>query len=96
MRSLKSILALALLSLSAMAFAAPSVKIDSYTYTGQGLRTAELCGTVSDMTTSPTFVQITVDESSKQQAIYNTLAGPSGKFCVVVVTYRGTAIVKAL
>lgn len=96
MRSLKSILAVSLLSLSAMAFAAPSVKIDSYTYTGQGQKTAELCGTVSDMTTSPTFVQITVDHTSKQPATYNTLAGPNGKFCTVVVTYYGTAIATAL
>lgn len=96
MRSLKSILALALIVSSTMAFAAPSVKIDSYTYTANGVKTAELCGTVSDMTTSPTFVQITVDHGSKQPAIYNTLAGPNGKFCTLVVTYYGTAIATAL
>jgi hypothetical protein len=96
MHSLKLGLMFSLLSFSALASAAPTVKIDSYTYTSQGVRTAELCGTVSNMTATPTFVQITVDESSKQPAVYNTLAGPNGKFCTLVVTYYGTAIATAL
>jgi hypothetical protein len=96
MRTLKLSVLFSLLTFSAFASAAPTVKIDSYTYTAQGVRTAELCGTVSNMTATPTFVRITVDESSKQPAVYNTLAGADGKFCTLVVTYYGTAIATAL
>ena len=94
MRKLLIGLSFSLLSISA--FAAPSVKVTSFTYTGQERRTAELCGVVSEMTTTPTFVQVTVDESSRRPATYNTLVGADGKFCMVVVTYYGTAIAKTL
>jgi P pilus assembly chaperone PapD len=95
MRSLKLVLCLGLLSLSAMA-AAATVKIDSYTYTEQNAKTAELCGTVTGATSTPSFVQITVDHTSKQPAIYNAIANANGKFCAVVLTYYGTASVTAL
>ncbi len=91
---------LLLLSLSLMSFAVlaetPSVKITSYIYVNQDRKVAELCGVVSNATTTPTFIQITVDETSKRPATYNTLAGPDGKFCAVVVSYYGTAVAKAL
>lgn len=95
MRSLKLILCLGLLSLSTFATAA-SVKIDSYTYSAQNSKVAELCGTVTGATTTPSFVQITVDYNSKQPAIYNTIANANGKFCTLVVTYYGTATATAL
>lgn len=91
----KLIMALSLTVLSTAAFAA-DVKIDSYTYVNKERKIAELCGTVTNSSTSQTFVQITVDEQSKRPAIYNTWAGPSGKFCSVVITYYGTAIAEAL
>ena len=89
---------LVLASLSLMSFAAvaaPAVKITSYVYTNDERKVAELCGVVSNMTTVPTYVQITVDESSKRPATYNTLVGADGRFCSVVVTYYGTAIARA-
>jgi len=93
MRKLMMVLALGLLS--STAFAA-DVKINSFTYVNKERRIAELCGTVTNTTGPSTFVQITVDETSKRPATYNTLAGPNGKFCTVVVTYFGTAIAEAL
>ncbi|AUN99241.1 hypothetical protein DOM21_04765 [Bacteriovorax stolpii] len=88
------LLSLALISFNAFA-EAPSVKITSYVYINQERKVAELCGVVSNATTTPTFVQITVDETSKRPATYNTWAGADGKFCSVVVSYYGTAIAKA-
>ena len=88
------LLSLALISFNAFA-EAPSVKITSYVYVNQERKVAELCGVVSNATTTPTFVQITVDETSKRPATYNTWAGADGKFCTVVVSYYGTAIAKA-
>lgn len=88
------LLSLALISFNAFA-EAPSVKITSYVYVNQERKVAELCGVVSNATTTPTFVQITVDETSKRPATYNTWVGADGKFCTVVVSYYGTAIAKA-
>ncbi len=93
MRKLMMVLALGLLS--STAFAA-DVKINSFTYVNKERRIAELCGTVTNSQGPSTFVQITVDETSKRPATYNTLAGPTGKFCAVVITYYGTAIAEAL
>lgn len=96
MRKLMFTMSLTLLSLSAFAQSTADVKITSFVYTTQERKVAELCGVVTNSTTSPTFVQITVDERSKRPATYNTLAGADGKFCTVVVTYYGTAIARAL
>lgn len=93
MRKLLFIFSLFLVS--AGVFAA-DVKIDSYTYINKERRVAELCGTARNTSGPQTFIQITVDEQSKRPAIYNTFAGPNGKFCTVVVTYHGTAIAEAL
>lgn len=89
------LLALSLVSLNAFA-EGPTTKITSFVYINQERKVAELCGVVSNPTTTPTFIQITVDETSKRPATYNTLAGADGKFCSVVVTYYGTAVAKAL
>lgn len=78
------------LVLSANAFAA-SVKITSFNYIRSGEALAELCGTVSDATASPSFVRVSIDHTSNRPATYNTLTDDAGKFCVAVVTYRGTA-----
>lgn len=94
MRKLLIALTFSLISLSA--FAAPSAKITSFQYTGQERRTAELCGVVTDMTTTPTFVQVIVDHNSKRPAHYNTVVGADGKFCTVVVTFYGTAVANVL
>lgn len=86
----KLILAL-VLSLSSVSAMAASVKITSFVYTSQDRKVAELCGVVSDATSTPTFVRVVVDEKSKRPATYNTIADSEGKFCTVVVTYYGTA-----
>ncbi len=88
MRKLMMVLALTLLSGTAMA---ANVKITSFNYVNQERRVAELCGVVTDSEGPATLVQITVDERSKRPATYNTMAGPNGKFCTVVVTFYGTA-----
>lgn len=93
MRKLMMVLALGLLSGTAMA---ADVKITSFNYVNQERRVAELCGTVTGAEAPTTFVQITVDERSKRPATYNTMAGPKGKFCTVVITFYGTAIAEAL
>lgn len=93
MRKLMMVLALGLLSGTAMA---TDVKITSFNYVNKERKVAELCGTVTDAQGPTTFVQITVDERSKRPATYNTLAGPTGKFCTVVITLNGTAIAEAL
>lgn len=93
MRKFTMILALGLLSSTAMA---ADVKITSYNYVNKERRVAELCGMVTGSSAPTTFVQITVDERSKRPATYNTMAGPNGKFCVVVVSFYGTAIAEAL
>lgn len=93
MRRLMMVIALSFFS--STIFAA-DVKISSFTYVNKERRLAELCGTVTNASGPSTFVQITVDETSKRPATYNTFAGPTGKFCAVVVTYYGTAIAEAL
>lgn len=94
MKKWLSILCLGLLSSSAFAETEAIVKITSYTYINQERKVAELCGVVLNQTNVPTHVQVTVDYNSKRPANYNTIAGPDGKFCTVVVTYYGTAIAR--
>jgi hypothetical protein len=91
----KVMMAITLSLISSSAFAA-DVKISSFIYVNKERRLAELCGRVTSAPGPSTFVQITVDERSKRPATYNTFAGPTGKFCAVVVTYYGTAIAEAL
>ncbi|MBC7538478.1 MAG: hypothetical protein H7281_06635 [Bacteriovorax sp.] len=83
------------LLITSMAMAeGPQVKITSFSYSAPSTSTihlAELCGIVRDMTSSPTFVHVVVDQSSKNPASYNTVTGTDGKFCMTVTTYYGTA-----
>jgi hypothetical protein len=85
---MKKILGVAVLSLSFSSIAA-TIKITSFNFIRSPL--AELCGQVSETTTSPTFVNVTVDRGSKNPGAYNTVAGTDGKFCMAVITYRGLA-----
>ena len=93
MRKLIMMLSLGLLSSAAMA---ADVKITSFNYINQERKVAELCGRVTSSETPTTFVQITVDQNSKRPATYNTMAGPTGKFCTVVITFYGTAVAEVL
>lgn len=81
---------IAALLISTSAFAA-SVRITSFNYIRSGEALAELCGTVTDSTSTPAFVRVQVDHTSNRPATYNTLTDETGRFCVAVVTYRGTA-----
>lgn len=89
MRKLLAIAALSLMSFAAMA--ETSVEITSYLYTNSERKVAEICGVVKEATSPVTNVQIVVDYNSKRPGTYNTIAGPNGKFCTVVVSYYGTA-----
>jgi P pilus assembly chaperone PapD len=78
--------------ISSQAFAqAPSVNITSFTYTNQERKLAELCGIVTNMNKLPTYIQVIVDHDSSRPANYNTLVGADGKFCLALISYRGTA-----
>lgn len=90
---MKKILGLVCLFASVSAFSA-TVKITSFNYIRTGnvqSPIAELCGAVEGVTSAPTFVQVTVDQKTTRPGHYNTHAGTNGKFCMTVVTYRGTA-----
>lgn len=97
---MKMILALALFVSSISAFSA-TVKVTSFNF----VRTsndnffsplAELCGTVEGATAAPSFVKVLVDPKSKNPGSYNTVAGADGKFCIAVITFRGTADVTVM
>ncbi|MFP5384446.1 MAG: hypothetical protein ACLGHN_00105 [Bacteriovoracia bacterium] len=86
-----------LLSFGAMA---ASVKVGSFNFvrTSQNFNSplAELCGSVEGATSFPSFIRVHVDYNTNNSAIYNTLAGEDGKFCVSVITYRGRAQVSLI
>jgi hypothetical protein len=86
-----------LISFGAMA---ASVKVGSFNYirTAQNYNSplAELCGSVQGATSVPSFIRVHVDHNTNNSAIYNTLAGQDGKFCVSVITYRGRAEVSLI
>lgn len=52
---------------------------------------AELCGLVENATSHPSFVRVVVDPNSNRPGVYNTVAGEDGKFCLTVITHRGSA-----
>lgn len=70
----------------------PKVEITSFRFAGSRTLAAELCGNIVGVTAFPAFVRVTVDEKTDKPGIYNVVVGPEAKFCVSVVTYRGTAI----
>ncbi len=91
---MKLFLSMALLAFSISAFSA-SVKVTSFNYIRQSQDmlnpVAELCGLVEGASTSPSFVHVLVDSKGNNSASYNTYAANDGRFCLVVITYRGTA-----
>ena len=97
---MKTLLAMALLVSSVSAFSA-SVKVTSFNYVRIGSDSypnpmAELCGLVTGATKAPSFINVQVDPKSNNPASYNTLAGADGKFCIALITYRGTAEVSLI
>lgn len=97
---MKSFLALALLVSSVSAFSA-SVKVTSFNFirTSNDVMSplAELCGVVEGaIVTAPSYVSAKIDPKSNKPASYNTITGPDGKFCMAVITYRGTAEVSLM
>lgn len=87
---MKKFVLLSAFALCSSAFAA-TVKVTSYTYIRSGEPTAELCGLVEGATSLPSYVRVQVDHRSARPATYNTIAGADGRFCISVITYRGTA-----
>lgn len=79
------------LSLATLPVFAASVKVTSFNWIRSGEPHAELCGLVEGATQAPSFIRVVVDHRSARPAVYNTLAGSDGKFCLAVITYRGTA-----
>jgi hypothetical protein len=77
--------------LSSISALAATVKITSYNYIGTGTRLAELCGLVENAAAAPTYVKVMVDPNTSKPATYNTFAGDDGRFCIAVISYRGTA-----
>jgi hypothetical protein len=57
---------------------------------------AELCGVVESPTSEISYIKVIVDPGSRVPGTYNTLAGKDGKFCLPVITYRGTADVSLM
>jgi len=96
---MKTFIAMVLLATSAAAMSA-SIKVTSFNYirTSNDLNSplAELCGLVEGAVSSPSFVRVLVDPKSKNPASYNTLAGADGKFCLALITFRGTADVSLI
>lgn len=96
---MKTFIALVLLATSAAALSA-SVKVTSFNYvrtsTELSSPLAELCGMVEGAVSAPSFVRVLVDPKSNNPASYNTLAGADGKFCIAVITFRGTADVSLI
>lgn len=93
---MKVLLTASLFLASVSAFAA-SVKVTSFNMIRTSTEPtsfisplAELCGVVEGGSV-PTFVRVLVDPKTKQPASYNTVADADGKFCVAVITYRGSA-----
>lgn len=90
-------MALLVSSFSAMS---ATVKVTSFNFvrTSNDVRSplAELCGKVEGAASSPSFIHVSVDPKSNNPASYNTLAGADGKFCIAVITYRGSADVTVM
>ena len=87
---MKIILWLAVFMVSISAFAA-GVKVTSFNYIRSGQYYAEICGLVEESNGDTKFIRIEVDPKENKPAIYNTVAGKDGKFCAVIVTYKGQA-----
>jgi hypothetical protein len=90
---MKTILSITLLALSVSSIAA-SVNVTSFNYIrnqGDSFHPlAELCGRVEGGAT-PSFIRVLVDHKTNRPGTYNTIAGADGKFCMAVITYRGSA-----
>lgn len=91
----RSVLLAAFLTSSLAMAGELETKITGFTYTDSRARTAELCGLVMGDEASNAFVTVTVDDKSKKPAKYTTISNESGEFCLVVTSYRGTAIATA-
>ncbi len=87
---MKSMMTIAALTFMTSALAA-EIKITSFNFVRSGEPAAELCGVVSNATSNPSYVRVVVDNLSAHPAIYNTIAGVDGRFCLSVITWRGTA-----
>lgn len=97
---MKTIVAVALLVSSVSAFSA-TVKVTSFNFirTSNDVMSplAELCGVVEgSLVNAPSYVNAKIDPKASKPASYNTITDAEGKFCMAVITYRGTAEVSIL
>jgi hypothetical protein len=70
---------------------ASTIKITSFSRVGSHDNVAELCGKVLEVKQIPTFITVISDPNSSRPASYNTMADENGKFCIMIVTHRGSA-----
>lgn len=87
---MKKMMMLGLVVFSTYASAA-SVRITSFLRVGSTDNMAELCGKLIETRPTPTFIKVVSDYNSSRPAIYNTVADESGKFCILIMTIRGSA-----
>lgn len=73
---------------------AADVTVTSFHFLQNQTTAAEICGFVTAPTGQPTFLKVTVDIGTKVEAPYYIWAGSDGKFCSIVSTYAGKAIVE--
>ena len=90
----------AIILVSSLSAVASSVKITSFNYVRLNNELnhplAEICGRVEGAVSFPTFIRILIDPKSSQPASYNTLADQNGKFCMSVITFKGSAEVSIM
>jgi hypothetical protein len=87
---MKTLFSLVLFSLPFLATAS-SVKITSFYRVGNNDNVAELCGKVLEVKQVPTFIKVIADPNTSRPASYNTVADENGKFCIIIMTLRGSA-----
>jgi hypothetical protein len=95
------LLVMIMMILSSQMVLSATVKVTSFNYVRLQANDpfsplAELCGQVESMSATPTFIKILVDPKANKPASYNTFADEKGKFCMAVVTYRGSAEVSII
>lgn len=87
---MKILLSIGLLTFSFLAMSS-TVKITSFYRVDNNDNLAELCGKVLEVKKVPTFIKVIADPNSPRPASYNTVADENGKFCIIIMTLRGSA-----
>ena len=75
---------------------ASQVKVNSFRFgnlASQRSPVAEICGQLITPTGNAELIKILVDPDTKGPASYNTWTGKDGKFCHIIASYTGKALV---